>query len=135
MPGEPGSARRRHRGFIIGELVVAVLLLAVAVSSLAALMYSVLHRGDTREPTVCVEKQTSKAKCGTPAGIGPKALKSGCSAKDGAGDKKCADSAAYRGESDAVIVRSKTDSASLSLVAKKQKPTRATARPDRGFIR
>ena len=39
-----GASGRRKRGLVIGELLLALLLLAVAVSSLAALMYSVSSR-------------------------------------------------------------------------------------------
>jgi hypothetical protein len=131
MPGEPGSARQRHRGFVIGELLVAVLLLAIAVSSLAALMYSVSHRDDARDETVCVGKTDAAGKCEVPSGGGATLLKSACRGITAAA-RKCVDSAAYRGDSRPVTVKSKTDSAS---VAKKQKGTRERARPDRGFIR
>jgi hypothetical protein len=134
MPGEPGSARRRQKGFVIGELLVAVLLLAVAVSSLAALMYSVSHRGEVRAAAACVETDTGAGKCPAPLGGGAKLLRSECTGKKAA-RKGCLDSAAYRSESGAVIVRSKTDSASLALVPKKQKTRRETPRPDRGFVR
>lgn len=135
MPGEPGSARRQQRAFVIGELLVAVLLLAVAVSSLAALMYSVSHRSDARGTVACVEKGAATGKCAAPAGGGAKVLRSACGGKSAATAKGCVDSAVYRGESGAVILRSRADSASLAVVAKKQKVPRETVRPDRGFMR
>jgi hypothetical protein len=136
VPGEPGSARRRSRGFVIGELLVAALLLAVAVSSLAALMYSVSHRGEARAAAACVEKtETGPGKCAIPAGGGAKLLRSECGGKKAASGKGCVDSTVYQSKTGAVIVRSKTDSASLALVAKKQRAPRETTRPDRGFIR
>src|SRR6202022_5053134 len=50
-----GPPAQRKRGLVIGELLVALLLLAVAVSSLAALMYSVSRR-PTTEPIQCAGK-------------------------------------------------------------------------------
>jgi Tfp pilus assembly protein PilV len=41
VPADGSPAQRARRGFVIGELLIALLLVAVAVSSLAALMYSV----------------------------------------------------------------------------------------------
>lgn len=47
---------------MIGELLVALLLLAVAVSSLAALIYSVSNRPPTPEKSECVGEAASSAK-------------------------------------------------------------------------
>ena len=47
MPADGSPAQRARRGFVIGELLIALLLLAVAVSSLAALMCSVSRRSTT----------------------------------------------------------------------------------------
>jgi hypothetical protein len=100
-------------------------------------MYSVSHRSDAREQTACVAKAGSAAaKCVTaPAAGGPKLLRSGCVAKSSAGAKACADSALEKGAPDEIILRSRTDSASLGMIAKKQKPARETVRTDRGFVR
>jgi len=139
MPGEHRSGTRSRRGFVIGELLVALLLLAVAVSSLAALMYSVSRRpeAEPREPAACVAKdgklpgnclsrstQTSASKL----------LRSGCAAKAGTSARGCNEQGAGFDSLDETIVKSRTDSASLAMV-KKQEATRAPRRPDRGFIR
>ena len=44
-PGEPAANRRSRKGFVLVEVIVAMVLLAVAVSSLAALVYSVSRGG------------------------------------------------------------------------------------------
>jgi len=139
MRADGHSVPRGRRGFVIGELLVALLLLAVAVSSLAALMYSVSRRPETeaREPVTCVAKNgTTTGKCAsrsTPGGAS-KLLRSGCAAKIGSTARGC-DSVAGFDSLDETIVRSRTDSASLAMLAKKQEAARAPRRPDRGFIR
>jgi hypothetical protein len=138
MPTEADSAQRNGQGFVFGELLVAVLLLVVAVSSMAALMYSVSHRVDAREGTSCVASNgAGSTKCAAaPArvGGGPRLLRSDCD-REGSGSRRCTDSATDKAELDAVIVRSRTDSAALAIAAKKQKATRDAARTDRGFVR
>ncbi len=137
MPGEPHHGKRGPRGFVIGELLVALLLLAVAVSSLAALMYSVSRRPEAREPVACVAKNgAAPGNCvsrSTPGGAS-KLLRSGCAAKIGSTARGC-DSVAGFDSLEETIVRSRTDSVSLALLAKKQEAARAPRRPDRGFIR
>jgi hypothetical protein len=131
-------AKRGRRGFVIGELLVALLLLAVAVSSLAALMYSVSRRPEAREPVACVAKSgAAPGDCSarSTASGASKLLRSGCAAKSGSSVKGCTDSLVGADSSDETIVRSRTDSASLALLAKKQDAARASHRPDRGFIR
>jgi Tfp pilus assembly protein PilV len=140
VPGEHRSGTRGRRGFVIGELLVALLLLAVAVSSLAALMYSVSRRpeAEPRESAACVAKngklpgncvshsaQTSAAKL----------LRAGCVAKAGSAARSCNEQGAGFDSLDETIVKSRTDSASLAMVTKKQEAARAPRRPDRGFIR
>src|SRR3954471_5669951 len=120
MPGDPGSARRERKGFVIGELLVAALLLAVAVSSLAALMYSVSHRTESRVANVCGEKNGARAvKCpaAPSAGVGAKALRSECSATGAIHPKGCTDSALVVDQSGEVILRSRTDSAAMAIAA------------------
>jgi hypothetical protein len=133
MPADGHSVLRGRRGFVIGELLVAVLLLAVAVSSLAALMYSVSHRPEmTPQVVACSTKSGASGQCGqrTAAG-GPQLLRATC-VKNGPVVRGC-DPAAARDASGETIVKSKTDSASLALVAKKEKP--APVRHNRGFVR
>jgi hypothetical protein len=131
------SVRARPRGFVIGELLVAVLLLAVAVSSLAALMYSVSHRTSEPEKTECVAKGVGNSKCVAqpPVPGASKLLRSSgkgtCEGLTGAPARDCVDAAIARG-GETVLV-SKTDSASLAMIAKKEKPKQI--RTDRGFIR
>jgi hypothetical protein len=132
------SGGRRRRGFIIGELLVAVLLLAVAVSSLAALMYSVSRRSETKTVSACTDKTgIAESSCAARvnSGGGPKLLRSGCVAKSGNGVRGCNDSVAVREGPAETVVKSRTDSVSLSMIAKKSKPSSVTARPERGFIR
>jgi hypothetical protein len=141
VPGEHHSGTRGRRGFVIGELLVALLLLAVAVSSLAALMYSVSRRPESsQDPVECVARNgKSPGNCvprSTVSGAS-KLLRSGCAAKIGTTARGCNDSVSGRdfdslGET---IVRSRTDSASLALLAKKHEAARTQRRPDRGFIR
>jgi hypothetical protein len=136
VPGEHHSGRR---GFVIGELLVALLLLAVAVSSLAALMYSVSRRPEAQaqEPVACVAKNGKvPGNCveHSTAGGASKLLRSGCVAKIGSTARGC-DSVAGFDSLGETIVRSRTDSASLAMLAKKQEAARTPRRPDRGFIR
>ena len=134
---------RRNRGLIVGELLLAVLLLAVAVSSLAALMYSVSHRTETRQEgrqstTACVGKGgTAAGNCAprVTSGGGAKLLRSSCVNRDGIPTRGCNDAVAKSDSSEETILKTRTDSASIALVAKKQKPADRTTRPDRGFIR
>jgi uncharacterized low-complexity protein len=132
--GRPGS--RARRGFVIGELLIALLLLAVAVSSLAALMYSVSRRPEARADTECAASAAALGKC-VPAKPAPvaasKLLRSGCDTKSVFDRRPCKDSI-VTADSDGVVVKSRTDSAALALLAKKQKAQRAQ-RPDLGFIR
>jgi hypothetical protein len=115
-----------------------MLLLAVAVSSLAALMYSVSRRPEAREPVACVAKNgTMPGNCvsRSTAGGASKLLRSGCAEKKGTAVRGCSDSLVGVDSSDEMIIRSRTDSASLALLAKKQEAERARHRTDRGFIR
>jgi hypothetical protein len=138
VPGEEHSGTRSRRGFVIGELLVAVLLLAVAVSSLAALMYSVSRRPETREPVACVTKSGGTAgNCvsHSTAGGPSQLLRAGCATKNGSAARGCNESLLPNGDSSSeTVIRAKTDSASLALLAKKEK-ARTSQRPDRGFIR
>jgi Tfp pilus assembly protein PilV len=121
---------------VIGELLIALLLLAVAVSSLAALMYSVSRRPEARADTECAASAAALGKC-VPAKPAPvaasKLLRSGCDTKSVFDRRPCKDSI-VTADSDGVVVKSRTDSAALALLAKKQKAQRAQ-RPDLGFIR
>ena len=133
----PGN--RGRRGFVIGELLIALLLLAVAVSSLAALMYSVSRRPAiaTREETDCVGKNaTASPRCIAQAAGGPsKLLRSGCATRMGAAVQACKDSLVVADSVGETILKARTDSAAMALLEKKQKASRPVERPDRGFIR
>jgi hypothetical protein len=86
MPADVTPGRGFRRGFVIGELLIAVLLLAVAVSSLAALMYSVSHRPAARNEVECVGKSVARSgKCvARSVGGGPATLlRSGCATEAG----------------------------------------------------
>ena len=129
--------KRGRRGFVIGELLVALLLLAVAVSSLAALMYSVSRRPVAREETECVGKNaTSSPKCIARAAGGPSTLlRSGCATRIGSAAKACKDSLLVADSSGMTILKPRTDSAAMALLERKQKASQPAERPDRGFIR
>ena len=131
--------RPGRRGFVIGELLIALLLLAVAVSSLAALMYSVSRRPAiaTREETDCVGKNaTASPRCIAQAAGGPsRLLRSGCATRMGAAVEACKDSLVVADSVGETILKPRTDSAAMALLEKKQKASRPVERPDRGFIR
>ena len=139
MLADRGPGNRGRRGFVIGELLIALLLLAVAVSSLAALMYSVSRRPAiaTREETDCVGKNaTASPRCIAQAAGGPsRLLRSGCATRMGAAVQACKDSLVVADSVGETILKARTDSAAMALLEKKQKASRPVERPDRGFIR
>jgi len=137
VPADGSPAQRARRGFVIGELLIAVLLLAVAVSSLAALMYSVSRRPATRAEAECSASAAATGKCvpAAPAAGGPsRLLRSGCATRSVYDQRECKDTVVAVDSSGGTVVKARTDSASMALLAKK-KAERATERPDRGFIR
>jgi hypothetical protein len=137
VPADGSPAQRARRGFVIGELLIAVLLLAVAVSSLAALMYSVSRRPATRAEAECSASAAATGKCvpAAPAAGGPsRLLRSGCATRSVFDQRECKDTVVTGDSSGGTVVKARTDSVSMALLAKK-KAERATERPDRGFIR
>jgi Tfp pilus assembly protein PilV len=137
VPADGSPAQRARRGFVIGELLIAVLLLAVAVSSLAALMYSVSRRPATRAEAECTASAAATGKCvpAAPAAGGPsRLLRSGCATRSVYDQRECKDTVVTGDSSGGTVVKARTDSVSMALLAKK-KAERATERPDRGFIR
>jgi Tfp pilus assembly protein PilV len=137
VPADGSPAQRARRGFVIGELLIAVLLLAVAVSSLAALMYSVSRRPATRAEAECSASAAATGKCvpAAPAAGGPsRLLRSGCATRSVYDQRECKDTVVTGDSSGGTVVKARTDSVSMALLAKK-KAERATERPDRGFIR
>ncbi|HJP61503.1 MAG TPA: hypothetical protein VJ865_15955 [Gemmatimonadaceae bacterium] len=127
---------------MFGELLIALLLLAVAVSSLAALMYSVSRRPDGRPEAECVASAAARGKCvpeKTAAVTTPtssKLLRSGCETRSIFDQRKCQDTVYSVDDSAAeTVVKPRTDSAAMALLAKKQKAQAARVRADRGFIR
>jgi hypothetical protein len=138
VPADGSPVKRARRGFVIGELLIALLLLAVAVSSLAALMYSVSGRPTARAEAECSASAAATGKCvpATPVAGGPsKLLRSGCATRSVYDQRGCKDTVVTGDSSDGTVVKARTDSVSLALLAKKQKAQRTTERPDRGFIR
>lgn len=133
-------AGSRRPGFVIGELLIAVLLLAVAVSSLAALMYSVARHPSDRDQAECVAKKGAATpdKCSATLSVvsSAKLFRSGCatSATDKSQARLCKDSA-VADSAEETLLRPRTDSASLAALEKKQKTARRHERLDRGFIR
>lgn len=138
MPADGSPAKRARRGFVIGELLVALLLLAVAVSSLAALMYSVSRRPTASAETECSASAAATGKCvpSAPAAGGQsKLLRSGCATRSVYDQRGCKDTVVTGDTSSGTVVKARTDSVAMAMLAKKQKAQRATERPDRGFIR
>jgi hypothetical protein len=140
VPADGSPAQRARRGFVIGELLIAVLLLAVAVSSLAALMYSVSRRPGTRAEAECSASAAATGKCvpvpATPVAGGPsRLLRSGCATRSVYDQRDCKDTVLTTDSSEGTVVKPRTDSVSMALLAKKQKAQRDAERPDRGFIR
>ncbi len=138
MPADGSPAQRARRGFVIGELLIALLLLAVAVSSLAALMYSVSRRPTARAEAECSAAEAATGKCvpAMPAAGGPsRLLRSGCATRSVYDQRGCKDTVVTGDSSDGTVVKPRTDSVAMAMLAKKQKAQRATERPDRGFIR
>jgi hypothetical protein len=137
MPADGCPAGRARRGFVIGELLIALLLLAVAVSSLAALMYSVSRRPEGRAGVECAASEAAMGKCvpdrpaGSAAASASKLLRSGCVTRS-VYERNCKDTVLTQDGSDGIIVKPRTDSASLAMMAKKEK---TSPRTDRGFIR
>jgi Tfp pilus assembly protein PilV len=145
MPGEHRPRRGLRRGFVIGELLVALLLLAVAVSSLAALMYGVSGRAAERRETACAASAAATGKCVpekpaiAAATVAPASnlLRSGCATRSVYDTRNCNDTVLSAGSpaGGETVVKPRTDSAAMALLEKKQKAQRAAARTDRGFIR
>jgi hypothetical protein len=136
MPADGRPRSRARRGFVFGELLIALLLLAVAVSSLAALMYSVSRRPATSAETECVAGDAARGKC-VPDKPAPspdsKLLRSGCATRSVFDQRECNDTVVS--PDGKAIIKARTDSASLALLAKRQKEQRRAERTDRGFIR
>ena len=142
MPGDHRPRRDRRRGFVIGELLVALLLLAVAVSSLAALMYSVSRRPEASAETACVASAAATGKCvpdkpaaSAAAPAASKLLRSGCATRSVFDQRECKDSVETTDSSGETVVKPRTDSAAMALLEKKQKEQRSKQRTDMGFIR
>jgi hypothetical protein len=132
------SKRTVTRGFVIGELLTALLLLAVAVSSLAALMYSVSRRPATRAETDCVAGDAARGKCvpeKPPQITESPLLRPGCATQSVFDQRKCVDTDASPAQSEGAVIRARTDSASMALLARKHKERRSAERADQGFIR
>ncbi len=140
MLAESYLARRARRGFVIGELLIAVLLLAVAVSSLVALMYSVSRRSTARVETECVASAAAKGKCVPDllvvGGGSSKLLRSGCATRSLSAQRNCKDTVVNSDSSGGTVVKPRTDSTAMALLSKKTKEkTPRPERPDRGFVR
>jgi hypothetical protein len=139
MKSESALAPRSRHGFVFGELLVALLLLAVAVSSLAALMYSVSRRPEGRAETACVAAEAARGKCVPTRNANvtsSKLLRSGCETRSVFDLRKCKDTiVSSEDTSGGVMIKPRTDSAAMALLARKQKAEAAKVRSDRGFIR
>jgi hypothetical protein len=133
------TGKRRGRGFVIGELLIALLLLTVAVSSLAALMYSVSKRQATVANSECAGKAALLPKC-VPAqtangGGMSKLLRSGCATRLGVAARDCKDTLVTDDSIGETILRPRTDSTAMAQLANARKKAEVVERPDRGFLR
>jgi Tfp pilus assembly protein PilV len=139
MPADGRPADRARRGFVIGELLIALLLLAVAVSSLAALMYSVSRRPTTRAETECVAPDAARGKCvPQTAAVNPEAklLRSGCATRSVFDQRNCKDTVLTTDTTaDGAVIKPRTDSAAMAILAKRRKEQSKSVRSDRGFLR
>ena len=139
MPADGRPVERARRGFMFGELLIALLLLAVAVSSLAALMYSVSRRPTTtRAETECVVSDAARGKCvpaTAPQNPETKLLRSGCATRSVFDQRKCEDSVVSIDSSGDAVIKPRTDSAAMAILAKRQKEQKQSVRSDRGFLR
>ncbi len=138
--GRPHS--RARRGVVIGEMLIALLLLAVAVSSLAALMYSVSRRQATRAETECVAADAARGKCvpdkpttNSAKKTESKLLRSGCATRSVFDQRECKDTVIGDANVGDAIIKARTDSAAMAILAKRQEKQRRAERTDRGFIR
>jgi len=139
MPADGRPVERARRGFMFGELLIALLLLAVAVSSLAALMYSVSRRPTTtRAETECVVSDAARGKC-VPATAAQnpetKLLRSGCATRSVFDQRQCKDSVVSIDSSGDAVIKPRTDSAAMAILAKRQREQKQSVRSDRGFLR
>lgn len=132
MDNPSPTPKKLFRGFVIGELLVAAILLAVTVSSLAALMYSVTRHPRPKVAEECVGAAAKSAKCVKPAKLAASAKLLSSSCARGAASAGCRDT--IRAAPGETVLRTRTDSASQALVRKRPAP-KAAARPDLGFIR
>ena len=139
MPADGRPVERARRGFMFGELLIALLLLAVAVSSLAALMYSVSRRPTTtRAETECVVSDAARGKCvpaTAPQNPETKLLRSGCATRSVFDQRKCEDSVVSIDSPGDVVIKPRTDSAAMAILAKRQREQKQSVRSDRGFLR
>lgn len=139
MPGDGRPAKGHRRGFVFGELLIAFLLLAVAVSSVAALMYSVSRRPVTSADAGCVASAAATGKCvpvrPVSATAPNKLLRSGCETRSVFDRRPCKDTLVSADTGNDAVIKARTDSAALALMAKKQKADRERERTDLGFIR
>jgi len=100
-------------------------------------MYSVSRRPTVGDKTECVGRNASSARCTslrTGEGGPSKLLRSGCATTVGLATRNCKDTLVTGDSSDETILRARTDSTAMALLAKKEKE-RPVPRPDRGFIR
>ena len=139
MPGDGRPAEGHRRGFVFGELLIAFLLLAVAVSSLAALMYSVSRRPVAGADAECVASAAAAGKCvpvkPVTAAAPSKLLRSGCQTRAVFDRRPCKDTLVSSDTGGEAVIKARTDSAAVALMAKKQKSERERERTDLGFIR
>ena len=102
-------------------------------------MYSVSRRPMANAEAECAASAAATGKCvpaAAPVAGGPsKLLRSGCATRSVFDQRDCKDTVVTKDTSEGTVLKPRTDSASLALLAKRQKAQRSVVRPDRGFIR
>lgn len=122
----------QHRGFVLGELFFAILLLALAISTVSALMYTATRVHRTPRPAVASATTTAGTAPAMKTASAATLLVAGCATRSGSRVQACEDSGLLADGAEGTTIRSRTDSASLELLPKRQK---RAPRTDLGFIR
>jgi hypothetical protein len=103
-------------------------------------MYSVSRRPTTRAETECAVADAARGKCVPDKPVQAaksaesKLLRSGCETRSIYDLRKCDDTLVAGDSSGGAVIKARTDSVAMALLAKK-KERRQAERSDRGFIR
>jgi hypothetical protein len=101
-------------------------------------MYSVSRRPTASAETECAVSDAARGKClpAKPAqSPESKLLRSGCATRSVFDQRNCKDTVLTNDNGDGTVIKARTDSAAMALLAKRQKEQSRAQRTDRGFIR